>query len=143
MSLAHLHTVPVLYSFDNIRNCFRCRKNLDDHSCRHWEETRKLVRLLHQQARRVCRNVTELQEHTDGQPASLYQYVDGSVAYFAYGAPSWQEAGELTGTAREMALEILYKQGAPVRKTGWSTPSTPGPGQDHVLNSGRTFSVTG
>ena len=45
-----MFTVPVLYRFDDIRNCAKCRTDPDDHSCRHWEEARKALRMLKQQA---------------------------------------------------------------------------------------------
>ncbi len=125
-SLAHLYTVPVQYDFDEIRNCARCRRDPDDHNCRHWEEARKGVRVLYQEARRVSRNVTDLLEHTGGLPANLYQFVDGSMAYFAYGAPSWQEADELTGSALRQAKDITQRQGTPGGKADWNHPEDRG-----------------
>lgn len=57
--------------------------------------------------------MTELLEYTGGVPANLYQFVDGSVGYFAYGAPSWQEADELTGSALQLAKNIIKLRGTP------------------------------
>ena len=125
-SLAHLYTVPVQYDFDDIRNCGQCRKDPGDRNCRHWEEARKGVRVLYQEARRVCRNVSDLLERTGGVPANLYQFVDGSVAYFAYGAPTWQEADELTGSALQQAKDIIKRQGTPGGKADWKHPEDRG-----------------
>ena len=93
-SQARMFTVPVLYRFDDIRNCLKCRIDPDDHSCQHWEEARKAVRVLKQQAKLFVKDVNELVEATGGRGAMLYRFLDGSVAFFAWGAPSWQEAGE-------------------------------------------------
>ena len=61
---------------------------------------------------------------TGGKPATLYEFVDGSVAYFALGTPSWQEADELQGWALENARRILDERAAPGRKANWPRAST-------------------
>ena len=72
-----------------IRNCPHCRLHPGDRSCRAREEARKGVAVLHREVRRIARNVAEIPE----------PFCDGSVGYFALEAPSWQEAGEVTGRA--------------------------------------------
>ena len=44
---------------------------------------------------------------TGGRTANIYEFVCGSVAYFAPDAPDFQEAGELKGDAMEKAVRIL------------------------------------
>ena len=121
-SQTRMYTVPVLYRLDDIRNCLKCRVDPDDHSCQHWEVAREAVRVLEQQAKLFVRDVDELMDATGGRTAMLYQFLDGSVAFFAWGAPSWQEAGEITGTALETALGILLARSQPGGKHGWLVP---------------------
>ena len=68
-TLAHLYTVPVQYDFDDIRNCPHCRGNPRERSCRAWENAREGVKVLHQEARRIARNVGDLADITGGKPA--------------------------------------------------------------------------
>ena len=96
MSTAHLYAVPVLSAFDAIRNCSHCRQNIDD-NCKAWQEARKAVAVLTQEARRLTKGVDELREAMGGRTANIYQFADGSVAYFAPDASDFQEAGELVG----------------------------------------------
>ena len=98
-TLAHLYTVPVQYAFDGIRNCPHCRENPDARTCRAWKEARKSVRVLHREARRIAKDVTDLDGVTGGCIATVYQFADGSVAYFALDAPAWREADEIAGRA--------------------------------------------
>ena len=89
-TLAHLYTVPVLNDLDNIRNCPHCRQSPGDHTCRAWQEARQSMRTLRQEARRFAREVTELRAATQGCTATIYQFLDGSVSYFAPDAPMWR-----------------------------------------------------
>ena len=98
-TLAHLYTVPVQYAFDGIRNCPHCRENPGARTCRAWNEARKSVRVLHREARRIAKDVTDLDGVTGGCIATVYQFADGSVAYFALDAPAWREADEIAGRA--------------------------------------------
>ena len=98
-TLAHLYTVPVQYAFDGIRNCPHCRENPGNRTCRAWNEARKSVRVLHREARRIAKDVTDLDGVTGGCIATVYQFADGSVAYFALDAPAWREADEIAGRA--------------------------------------------
>ena len=59
MSTAHLYAVPVLAAFDAIRNCSHCRQNTDD-NCKAWQEARKAVAVLTQEARRLTKGMDEL-----------------------------------------------------------------------------------
>ena len=94
-TLAYLYSVPVLHAFDDIRNCAHCREDHAGRTCKAWHEARK--RVLHREARRVAREVSEVPGATGGRPATIYEFLDGSVGYFALGTPPWQEAGEITG----------------------------------------------
>ena len=100
-TLAHLHAVPVLYDFDHIRNCPHCRETPGDRGCQAWSQATKGVIVLRQAARCTARDVTEFRGATGGSVATLYQFVDGSIAYSAPAAPPWREAGEVTGRALE------------------------------------------
>ena len=112
-TLAHLYTVPVQYAFDGIRNCPHCRENPGARTCRAWKEARKSVRVLHREARRIAKDVTDLDGVTGGCIATVYQFADGSVAYFALDAPAWREADEIAGRALARALRILETRGLP------------------------------
>ena len=57
------------------------------------------MRVLHREARRIARDVTDLDGVTGGCIATVYQFADGSVAYFALDAPAWREADEIAGWA--------------------------------------------
>ena len=92
LSCAHHYTVPVRHAFDVIRNCAHCRKSADE-------------------AKVIVRNVPELQDITGARTATLYQFADASVGYFAPDAPDWQEADELKGNDLERALVILQDRG--------------------------------
>ena len=112
-TLARLYTVPVQYAFDGIRNCPHCRENPGARTCRAWNEARKSVRVLHREARRIAKDVTDLDGVTGGCIATVYQFVDGSVAYFALDAPAWREADEIAGWPLARALRILETRGLP------------------------------
>ena len=112
-TLAHLYTVPVQYAFDGIRNCPHCRENPGARTCRAWNEARKSVRVLHREARRIAKDVTDLDGVRGGCIATVYQFADGSVAYFALDAPAWREADEIAGRALARALRILETRGLP------------------------------
>ena len=55
--------------------------------------------------RRYAKGVDELRDATGGRTANIYQFVCGSVAYFAPDAPDFQEAGELEGTTWQRRCE--------------------------------------
>ena len=55
------------------------------------------MRVLHREARRIAKDVTDLDGVTGGCIATVYQFADGSVAYFALGAPAWRESDEIAG----------------------------------------------
>ena len=93
---AHLYAVPVLAAFDAIRNCSHCRRNTDD-DCKAWRKARESVAVLAQEARRLAKGVDDLRDATGSRMANIYQFSDGSAAYFAPDAPDFQEAGELSG----------------------------------------------
>ena len=92
MSTAHLYAVPVLAAFDAIRNCSHCRRDTDD-DCKAWREAREAVAVLTQEAQRIAKGVDDLRDATGGRMANIYQFSDGSAAYFAPDAPNFQEAG--------------------------------------------------
>ena len=115
---AHLYTVPVLNDLDSIRNCPHCRQFPGDRTCRAWQGARKGVRTLRQEARRFAREVIELRAATAGCAATLYQFLDGSVGYFAPAAPMWREAGDLISQDLDKALEVLQQRGEPGGKSG-------------------------
>ena len=115
MSTAHLYAVPVLAAFDAIRNCSHCRRNTDD-NCKAWREARKAVAVLTQEARRLTKGVDELRDATGGWTANIYQFSDGSAAYFAPDAPDFQEAGELKGDSLDKTLRVLDARGV----LGWN-----------------------
>ena len=93
---AHLYAVPVLEGFDAVRNCSHCRRSTDD-DCKAWRKLRKSVAVLRQECRWYAKGVDELPEATGGRPAMIYEFADGSLAYFAPDAPDFAEAGELKG----------------------------------------------
>ena len=126
-TLAHLYTVPVQYDFDDIRNCPHCRHNPRERNCRAWENARNGVKVLHEEARRIARNIEEMADATGGKPGNLYEFVDDTVAYFTLDAPPWREAEELKGEALERASEILNERGTPGGKAGWPRPNRPVP----------------
>ena len=119
--------MPVLNDLDNIRNCPHCRQSPGDRNCRAWQEARKGVRSLRQEARRFAREVTELKRATGGCTATIYQFLDGSVGYFAPDAPMWREAGALTGPDLDGALEILQRRGVPGGEGAQPGSADPGP----------------
>ena len=112
MSTAHLYAVPVLAAFDAIRNCSHCRRDTDD-DCKAWREARESVAVLTQEARRIAKGVDELRDATGGRTANIYQFSDGSAAYFASDAPDFQEAGELKGDDLAKAVRVLDARGVP------------------------------
>ena len=115
MSTAHLYAVPVLAGFDAIRNCSHCRRETDD-NCKAWREARESVAVLTQEARRLAKGVDELRDAAGGCAANIYQFVCGSVAYFAPDAPDFQEAGELKSDALARALRVLDARGRPTER---------------------------
>ena len=52
-------------------------------------------------------DVPELQDVTGAHSATIYQFADDSVGYFAPDASDWREADELKGKAFQRALRIL------------------------------------
>ena len=57
------------------------------------------------------KGVDELRDATGGWTANIYEFAGGSVAYFAPGAPDFQEAGELKGDDLAKAVRILKGSG--------------------------------
>ena len=110
MSTAHLYAVPVLSGFDAVRNCSHCRRETDD-DCVAWRKLRNAVAVLRQECRRYAKGVDELPDATGGRPATIYEFADGSVAYFAPEAPDFREAGELKGKDLAAAQRILDERG--------------------------------
>ena len=113
----------MLNDLDNIRNCPHCREHPGDRTCRAWQEARKGVTTLRQEARCFAREITELRHATGGCAATIYQFLDGSVGYLAPDAPMWREAGDLTDQEVDTALEILQRRGIPGGKAEWSERS--------------------
>ena len=103
---AHLYAVPVLEGFVAVRNCSYCRRSTDE-DCAAWRKLRKAVAVLKQEARRYVKGVDELLDATGGRPATVYEFADGSVAYFAPEAPDFREAGELKGEDLDAARRVL------------------------------------
>lgn len=93
-STAHLYAVPVLAAFDAIRNCSHCRRHTDE-DCPAWRKARKSEAILRQEATRIVRGVTVLRHGTGGRTATIYEFADGSVAYFAPDAPDFAGSEEL------------------------------------------------
>ena len=110
---AHLYAVPVLAGFDAIRNCSHCRRNPSDDNCKAWREARKSVAVLRQQCRRYAKGVDELLDATGGRTATIYQFADESVAYFAPEASDFKEAGELKDVDLAAAQRILDERALP------------------------------
>ena len=106
MSTAHLYAVPVLMGFDAVRNCSHCRRETDD-DCAAWRKLRKAVAVLRQECRRYVKGVGELRDATGGRTATIYEFADGSVAYFAPDADDFCEAGELKGEVLAAAQHVL------------------------------------
>ena len=117
-STAHLHAVPVLAGFDEIRNCSQCRRNTDD-DCKAWCKLRKAVAVLRQEVRQYVKGVDELWDATGGCSANIYQFACGLVAYFAPDAPNFQEAGELKGDDLAAAQRVLGARGVAGGKANW------------------------
>ena len=113
MSTAHLYAVPVLMGFDAVRNCSHCRRETDD-DCVAWRKLRKAVAVLRQECRRYVKGVDELLEATGGRPATIYEFADGSVAYFAPDATDFRETGELKGEDLAAAQRILDERGGSI-----------------------------
>ena len=107
---AHLYAVPVLEGFDAVRNCSHCRRSTDD-DCRAWRRLRKSVGVLRQECRWYAKGVDELPEATGGWPAMIYEFADGSLAYFAPDAPDFAEARELKGDDLAAAQRVLDQKG--------------------------------
>ena len=73
---------------------------------------------------RLARNLSE------GLRAPLCRFLDGSVGYLAPDAPSWQEAGEVTGRALDRAFRVLGARGVPAA-------GAPGNGALSAINAPR------
>ena len=86
--------------------------NTDD-DCKAWREARESVAVLTQESRRLAKGVDELLDATGGRMANIYEFADGSVAYFAPEAPDFKEAGELKGDDLAKAVQILNGSGVP------------------------------
>ena len=110
MSTAHLYAVPVLAAFDAIRNCSLCRRDTDD-NCKAWREARESVAVLKKESKRLVKGVDDLRDATGGRTATIYEFADGSVAYFAPEAPDFQEAGEMKGGALTAAQRVIDARG--------------------------------
>ena len=107
---AHLYAVPVLAGFDAVRNCSHCRRSTDD-NCAAWRKLRKAVAVLRRECGRYAKGVDELPDATTGRPAIIYEFADGSVAYFAPDAPDFREAGELADESLSAAQRVLAVRG--------------------------------
>ena len=75
----------------------------------------------------MAREVTGINAATRGCAATLYQFLDISVGYFAPDAPMWRGAGALTGPDLDRALEILQRRGVPGGKGAQPGSADPGP----------------
>ena len=85
------------------KNCLNlCRRKL-----------RKAVAVLRQECRRYAKGVDELLGATGGWPATIYEYADGSAAYFAPDAADFAKTGELKGKELAAAQRILDERGLP------------------------------
>ena len=69
--------------------------------------------ILRQECRRYAKGVDEMLGATGGWPATIYEFADGSVAYFAPDVPDFAEAGELKGKELAAAQRILDERGLP------------------------------
>ena len=67
----------------------------------------KSVAVLRQQCRRYVKGVDELLAATGGRTAVIYEFADGSVAYFAPDAADFAEAGELKDSDLAAAQRVL------------------------------------
>ena len=106
MSPAHLYAILVLAGFDAIRNCSHCRRRTDD-DCAACRKARRAVTVLREQAIRLVQRVDKLRHATGGCAATIYEFADGSVAYFAPEAPDFAEAGELKHDEPAAARRVL------------------------------------
>ena len=61
----------------------------------------------------MARGLDELRHATGGCAATVYEFANGSVAYFAPEAPDFAEAGELKGADLAQAQRILDEWGMP------------------------------
>ena len=122
-TLAHLYTVPLLHELDDIRNCPHCRRHPGDRTCRPWRQALTTIADLSQEARCLARGVTGL-TRAGGLAATVYQFADGSVGYFAPDAPMGQEAGDLTDLDLKRAAQALDRQN-PAPSPDSESPRTP------------------
>ena len=113
MSTAHLYAVPALSGFDAVRNCSHCRRETDD-DCAAWRKLRKSVAVFKQECRRYVKGVDELLGATDGRMATVYEFADESIAYFAPDAPDFQESGELKGADLTAAQRVFDERGGSI-----------------------------
>ena len=63
--------------------------------------------VLRQECRRYLKGVDGLLAATRGRTANIYEFADGSVAYFAPDADDFCEAGDLKGDDIATALRVL------------------------------------
>ena len=63
--------------------------------------------VLRQECRRYLKGVDGLLAATGGRTANIYEFADGSVAYFTPDADDFCEAGELKGDDIAAALRVL------------------------------------
>ncbi len=63
--------------------------------------------VLRQECRRYLKGVAELLTATGGRTATVYEFADGSVAYFVPDSDDFCEAGELKGDDIAAALRVL------------------------------------
>ena len=63
---------------------------------------------------RYAKGVDELPEAMGGRTAIIYEFADGSVAYFAPDAPDFREAGEVTDASLSAAQRVLAVRGGRV-----------------------------
>ena len=114
-TLAHLYTVPVLNDLDNIRNCPHCRQSPGDRELPGLAGDPEGGESPAPGGPPLRHGGTELSAATGGCTATVYQFPDGSVGYFAPEAPMWREAGEVTGQDLESrpespGLEVELRQ---------------------------------
>lgn len=97
---------PELYGMGRSR-----RRTGDDRAG--WRKARKAVAVLQEQSIRLVRGVDELRHATGGCTATVYEFADGSVAYFALEASDFAEAGELRGADLAAMRRIFDERGLP------------------------------
>ena len=66
-----------------------------------------MVAVLQKQSTRLARGLDELHHVTGGCAATVYEFANGSVAYFAPDAPDFVEAWELMDDELAAARRVL------------------------------------